>query len=403
MLCHLAENEAVIRVQQVDRADRRAAEALALSEHGTPADQQLAAYTLSWTHALRGQPIDQLIEAHDALPTELVYLGRHPHRVAGQRLVWRGELTRARVLLESLRATAEERSEPNPAALARLHVCELELRAGRWSDAERLLDEWAESTDSFLLHWPMYERCRALLAAGRGDAPEAKRWARRAMESANAGSQGWDWLEGSRALGLAALLEKELDGAVQHLGAVWEHTQREGVLDPGAFPVGPDLVEALVESGSHDEARAVVQVLAEAAESQGHPLAGAGARRGAAMVAIHADGYTDAAGEELEAAAAAYGDLGCGFDQARTLLALGRTQRRARKWGAARDVLERATSALDAIGSPGWLDAVRASRSGPAPGGRHPPARSRPPSSGSRTWPSTASPTRRSRGRWSSP
>ena len=31
------------------------------------------------------------------------------------------------------------------------------------------------------------------------------------------------------------------------LGAVWEHAEREGVLDPGAFPAGPDLAEALVE------------------------------------------------------------------------------------------------------------------------------------------------------------
>ena len=70
-------------------------------------------------------------------------------------------------------------------------------------------------------------------------------------------------------------------------------------------------------------------------------MGGPGAQRGAALVAIHGDAYTDAAGEALEAAAASYGDLGLAFDEARTLLALGRAQRRAKKWGAARDVLER--------------------------------------------------------------
>ena len=45
----------------------------------------------------------------------------------------------------------------------------MELRVGDWDAVQRLMDEWAASTDSDLLHWPMYERCRALLAAGRGD------------------------------------------------------------------------------------------------------------------------------------------------------------------------------------------------------------------------------------------
>ena len=33
-------------------------------------------------------------------------------------------------------------------ALQRLHLCELELRAGEWDAAAQLLDEWAESTDA---------------------------------------------------------------------------------------------------------------------------------------------------------------------------------------------------------------------------------------------------------------
>jgi DNA-binding CsgD family transcriptional regulator len=244
--------------------------------------------------------------------------------------------------------------------LARLHLCELELRAGGWSEVQRMLDEWAESTDNDLLQWPMYERCRALLAAGRGDVEDARRWGSSVVSQAESTGGRWDWLEATRALGLAALLDKDLAGAVGHLGAVWDHTQREGVLDPGAFPVGPDLVEALAETGAYDAAQAVVDVLAERATDQDHPWAAAGAQRGAAMVAIHGDAYTDAAGDALEAAAATYGGLGLAFDEARTLLALGRAQRRAKKWGAARDVLERAVAGFEAIGSPGWAEDARA-------------------------------------------
>ena len=60
--------------------------------------------------------------------------------------------------------------------------------------------------------------------------------------------------------------------------------------------------------------------------------------------------------KELEEAAAAYGDLGLRFDRARSLLALGRVQRRTKKWGAARSTLEEAAAELDDLGSPGWAD-----------------------------------------------
>ena len=63
---------------------------------------------------------------------------------------------------------------------------------------------------------------------------------------------------------------------------------------------------------------------------------------------------------DLEQAADDYSSLELRFDAARSLLALGRALRRLRKWGAARDVLEDAATAFDAIGSPGWTEAARA-------------------------------------------
>ncbi len=41
------------------------------------------------------------------------------------------------------------------------------------------------------------------------------------------------------------------------------------------------------------------------------------------------------------------------------MLVVGRAQRRARKWGAARENLEHAALAFDAIGSPGWARDAR--------------------------------------------
>ena len=45
--------------------------------------------------------------------------------------------------------------------------------------------------------------------------------------------------------------------------------------------------------------------------------------------------------------------------EARSLLALGRAQRRWKKWGAARSSLEEAAAAFDELGSPGWAEEAR--------------------------------------------
>ena len=94
---------------------------------------------------------------------------------------------------------------------------------------------------------------------------------------------GWQVNEALRARGIAALLAHEPARAAESLGAVWEHTQREGVEEPGAFPVAPDLVEALVELDEQEEAQAVTARLWELAEQQQHPWGLASARRCTAL------------------------------------------------------------------------------------------------------------------------
>ena len=153
---------------------------------------------------MSGNPVDDLCERFRAVSDEAFFIAQSPERIAGQRLVWRGEIGPAREALTRLMVIADQRGEPSSYALQRLHLCELELRTGGWVEAERLLDEWAEFSERELLLWPMYERCRALLAAGRGDAGEAERWASEAIELAERTGNRWDMLEALRARGVAA-------------------------------------------------------------------------------------------------------------------------------------------------------------------------------------------------------
>jgi DNA-binding CsgD family transcriptional regulator len=116
------------------------------------------------------------------------------------------------------------------------------------------------------------------------------------------------------------------------------------------------LVEALVEAEAYDAARRVADELSDLARAQEHPWALASAQRSSAMLELARDTYCDASARALEDAAASYRRLGLAFDEARTLLVLGRAQRRAKKWGTAREALERSRAAFEAIGSREWAD-----------------------------------------------
>ena len=322
--------------------------------------ERYSLYALGWARALSGRPIDDLCARSGVAADAGSFIAASPERIAGQRHVWRGELDAARAVLAPLLALADERGEPASYALCRLHLTELELRAGAWAAARRRLDEWAESSEGELLIRPMYWRCRALLAVGVGDAEDAERWAEDAITRARATGSRWDWLEAMRARGIAALLVREPERAVESLSAVWEHTLRERVDEPGVFPVAPDLVEALTETGALDDAGKVSERLRAIAERHEHPWALASAQRAAAMVALAAPSYDAEAADALAGAAAAYGALGLGFDRARTLLGLGRAQRRLKQWGAARETLQAAVTAFAELGSDGWADRARA-------------------------------------------
>ena len=100
------------------------------------------------------------------------------------------------------------------------------------------------------------------------------------------------------------------------------------------------------------------------------PGGSAVARRSHAVIRL-AESYDDGVVEELEDVAREYAGMELRFDAARSLLALGRSLRRHRKWGAARRTLLLAADAFDELGSHGW--AVLAGPDVERVGARRPP------------------------------
>ena len=356
-----------VRVERLAEAEECALRARALARPAGASAERHALQALAWARILRGLLVS---EVSGPLPAEQPFSGLYEgslDRPSGVRLAFRGEVAAARSVFHRSAALAEERGEGRFRALLQLQICELELRAGAARECERLLDAWDEWTaapDSEAVR----ARCQALLAAIRGLPEEAERWAAAADPAFSAASQDpadarWDQLEVRRARGIAALFAHQPEQAAAALGAIWDHARREGVDDPGAFPVAPDLVEALLWLGRTPEAAEVTGRLRDLAERQRHPWGLATADRCSAALSL-ASAYAEEAAARLAAAAAALGELGLGFDRARSLLWLGQAARRAGQRAAARRCLEAAAAAIDGLGCAGWAGRARAELAG---------------------------------------
>jgi DNA-binding CsgD family transcriptional regulator len=351
---------AVGRVERIREAEAWSLEALPAARAAGPEVEREVLHGLALARVLRGRPIDDLQERFRALSEDTFEIYRSLDRVAAERHVHRGEIRRAREILAGLATTAAERGEDWSLAWLRLSLCELELRVGAWDTADELLDEWQEHSDVASIMEPMRARCHALLAAGRGHVEESERWAVEALTDTSSNQSRWHTFEVRRAQGIAALAAADAQRSVDCLLPLWTHLEREGVEDPGVFPIAPDLVEALVEVGAVAEARSVSDRLGELAGALEHPWGLVAGARSDALVRLASPTYDTEAAAALAGAAADYEELGLRFDRGRALLLLGRAQRRRKKWAAARDALERAVAAFEEVGSPGWVEEARA-------------------------------------------
>jgi hypothetical protein len=145
----------------------------------------------------------------------------------------------------------------------------LGLRAGNLSEAARLLDELRPGLPGL---GTLRATLQSVLAAVSGAPTDARRWAAEALEAGSGEVVIMDWLEVERSVGVAALFERDAAGAVEYLNAIWEHTLREHVDDPGAFPVAGDLVEALVQAGDLDSAKRCDRAARPCSSGTGTPL-----------------------------------------------------------------------------------------------------------------------------------
>jgi DNA-binding CsgD family transcriptional regulator len=120
-----------------------------------------------------------------------------------------------------------------------------------------------------------------------------------------------------------------------------------------------DLLEALISLSRLDEAQEILAFWQPRAEGVNRAWALAILARCSGLL-LAARGDTDGALASFDCALADHARDIDPFQRARTLLALGRTQRRAKKRGAARTTLEEALVEFERVGAPLWAEQARA-------------------------------------------
>lgn len=235
----------------------------------------------------------------------------------------------------------------------------LELRAGNWelgaghADAAIVL-----GTQFGYTTMPSDELPAAAIAAHRGQIADARERSERALALAEAtdvriAQSGHRWV-----LGFIELSLGNPAVALEHLRGGWAIRDEVRMLEPGHRFELADTLEALIAVGDLDEAERLLQPWEERSRSLDRAWALAILGRCRAL-ALAARGDYVRAWESFEGALVHHARAHDPFQHARTLLALGVTQRRAKQRRAARQTLEQALEIFERLGAPLWAARCR--------------------------------------------
>ena len=300
--------------------------------------------------------MDEAVALEGVLPDAPLREG--PSWIYCHQLVWSVELDAARTLALELRAAFAARGDAWGESFALWELGLLEWRAGNWREGELHAASSLEIRSQLGRVMPHDEFPLAILAAHQGRIDEARTRSQGASARAEAAGiriaqSGHEWV-----LGFVELSLGDATGALPHLRRSFD-LRNAFMHEPGMRVELGDLLEALVATGELHEADRILETW--------EARAGALDRAWALAILARCRALLVAAGGELDVALACFErsiaeharDVDP-FSYARTLLAQGRTQRRAKRRGAARATLDTALSEFERLGAQLWADQTRA-------------------------------------------
>ena len=360
---HLGLASIVHTTETIDQALAHARLAIdATSRAGDAALRCDALATFGWAHFSSGRGIarEQMEEAlalEQGLPQEPLFCAATQYFT--YQLLFSGELERARRLTVELREALRAREDPEEAnALWLLSV--LEWRAGNWALAVRhAADLHAVRALSGHEGMPVVpELPAALIAAHQGHVQDASDRSQRALAVAEADGNRLAQACHRWVLGVIDLSLGDPVSALGYLESAWEISDSLGGLEPGARFELADTLEALIAVGRLVDAEEKLLPWEERARALDRSWALAITARCSALI-LAARGDVAGAESGFERALAEHARTQDPFQLARTLLAQGVTQRRAKQRGAARGTLEQALASFERLGAPLWAEKAR--------------------------------------------
>ena len=283
-----------------------------------------------------------------------------PRVTMGLRSMWAGELDAARSILEAELNHLAERGLYTLATEPHQYLAEIECRAGRYKLAARhaataieiKLGAGFEELNGLDLY------PQALVDALRGEIESAREYATRGLAWSGRG----DHLYANCNRAVLGFIELSLGRFAQargHLDLVVRFLHEMGVREPCVIPVYADAIEAQVGVGDLDAASGLLEEFEDQARETGRPWALATAARCRALL-LAAGGDAAAAALMFERALEEHRRVPQPLELARTLLAKGQVERRARQKSAARRTLQQALGIFEELGAPLWAARARA-------------------------------------------
>jgi DNA-binding CsgD family transcriptional regulator len=304
----------------------------------------------SWRAALeRGAKLDR-----EGEPVNVV-VGPALHRAVV--LVWLDELDDACEILRSEYERAEERGEESALPYLNANLALAEFFAGRWEAASASADDGIEiaAQTSQVAGGLRALGVRALVRASRGDVDGARSDAERTLPQARERGAMMATMAAASALGVLELSLENAEAAHRELGPVVEHVEAGGVREPGSVRFVFDEVEALVGLGELEEAGTLLDRWEDRARKLDRASALAASARCRGLLAA-ARGDFEGALASHQHALVHHERVLIPLDHARTLLALGSTQRRLKSKRPARETLEAARAIFRDLGARIWLE-----------------------------------------------
>jgi DNA-binding CsgD family transcriptional regulator len=281
--------------------------------------------------------------------------------VAGLLLLFAGRLDEARERLVFVRQRAIDAGDESDLAFFLCWLAWLEVQAGNLAMARAYADEAAlvASVTGSKSMRAFAHALSALVSAHRGQIDHA----RAECGAAAVLAEQTTYPIATRWIAIAACLT-EL--SVDEVAAAWQAAEplagwaeTHTIGEPVAVSCLPDALEALIGLGGVDRAEALLDRFEACAQQVGRVWALATAARCRGLV-LAARGNLKGAADELQRALDIHAHLEMPFEHGRTLLSLGRLERRRKQHKTARVALSDARDIFERIGTPLWAAMARA-------------------------------------------